>query len=263
MATETSHLLPYELRSVTPKPSRHTRLVFICTIISIVVIAVWFFYSRPLLKKVDFELVRGDNIQLMSEKYNLFVRTDPLEMGIMTLTEDIPWLHGSTFEQFTTGNGCFALKALSGDWLVLNRETDTISPKAADGAHATEFEIVYLTSSTYFNQNNRNKGQSAKIKVCKEDLWWEVVQTGNSGSLDTAVPYLTILALRRPELGHTAKLLGSSVQSHAVALENVFCVQKVEPIHGVNLGGWFIPEIWMNPSFSNYTGLHWAGSLCK
>lgn len=43
----------------------------------------------------------------------------------------------------------------------------------------------------------------------------------------------------------------------------LFRIEVVEPIRGVNLGGSFIPEIWMNPSFSNYTGLHWAGSLCK
>lgn len=43
----------------------------------------------------------------------------------------------------------------------------------------------------------------------------------------------------------------------------LFRIEVVEPVRGVNLGGSFIPEIWMNPSFSNYTGLHWAGSLCK
>jgi hypothetical protein len=44
---------------------------------------------------------------------------------------------------------------------------------------------------------------------------------------------------------------------------SVFRLYQPYQIRGVNLGGWFIPEIWMNPSFSNYTGLHWAGSLCK
>ena len=43
----------------------------------------------------------------------------------------------------------------------------------------------------------------------------------------------------------------------------LFRLEVVDEVRGVNLGGWFIPEIWMTPSFSNYTGLGWAGSLCK
>lgn len=31
---------------------------------------------------------------------------------------------------------------------------------------------------------------------------------------------------------------------------------------GVNLGGWFIPEVWMAKDFFNGTGLGWGGSLC-
>jgi glucan 1,3-beta-glucosidase len=31
---------------------------------------------------------------------------------------------------------------------------------------------------------------------------------------------------------------------------------------GVNLGGWFIPEVWMNPTFYQGTGVGWGGSLC-
>jgi hypothetical protein len=27
-------------------------------------------------------------------------------------------------------------------------------------------------------------------------------------------------------------------------------------------GGWFIPEVWMRPSFFRDTGLGWGGSLC-
>ena len=30
----------------------------------------------------------------------------------------------------------------------------------------------------------------------------------------------------------------------------------------MNLGGWFIPEVWMAKDFFNGTGLGWGGSLC-
>jgi len=46
-------------------------------------------------------------------------------------------------------------------------------------------------------------------------------------------------------------------------LGSVFKVTKVKHTRGVNLGGWFIPEIWMNPAFSSWTGLGWGGSLCR
>eukprot|EP01032_Pedospumella_encystans_P020580 gene20580-23376_t len=128
-----------------------------------------------------------------------------------------------------------------------------------DGSQATLFEIVYSDDST--NQNKNKKGKSAKLKVCKEDLWWEVVEREDSSILNSA-SYLTVLA-RRPGFDRGVKPLGKTVQNDAAVLENLFRVHTVEPIHGVNLGGWFIPEIWMNPSFSNYTGLHWAGSLCN
>lgn len=42
----------------------------------------------------------------------------------------------------------------------------------------------------------------------------------------------------------------------------VFEASEVQQWRGVNLGGWFIPEVWMNPSFYNGTGLGWGGSLC-
>ena len=38
---------------------------------------------------------------------------------------------------------------------------------------------------------------------------------------------------------------------------------KVNLFYGVNLGGWFIPEVWMNPSFYDGSGLGWSGSLCR
>lgn len=43
---------------------------------------------------------------------------------------------------------------------------------------------------------------------------------------------------------------------------SIFEVQVLRQVRGVNLGGWFIPEVWMSPAFYNDTGLGWGGSLC-
>ena len=45
-------------------------------------------------------------------------------------------------------------------------------------------------------------------------------------------------------------------------LLTAFDVIKVPQLRGVNLGGWFIPEVWMASDFFNGTGLGWGGSLC-
>ncbi|CAM9532715.1 unnamed protein product, partial [Ectocarpus fasciculatus] len=42
-----------------------------------------------------------------------------------------------------------------------------------------------------------------------------------------------------------------------------FNVQAVTPLRGVNLGGWFIPEYWMMPSFYANSGLRFNASLCN
>ena len=47
-------------------------------------------------------------------------------------------------------------------------------------------------------------------------------------------------------------------QSHAM----IWSVHLLRLQQGVNLGGYFIPEVWMNPSFYQGTGLGWSGSLC-
>lgn len=45
-------------------------------------------------------------------------------------------------------------------------------------------------------------------------------------------------------------------------LLSAFDVIAVDQLRGVNLGGWFIPEVWMASAFFNGTGLGWGGSLC-
>jgi hypothetical protein len=46
-------------------------------------------------------------------------------------------------------------------------------------------------------------------------------------------------------------------------LSSLFQLSVLEPLHGVNLGGWFIPEVWMAPAMFADTGLGWGGSLCR
>jgi hypothetical protein len=56
---------------------------------------------------------------------------------------------------------------------------------------------------------------------------------------------------------------GSSASAPHLPPSAVFDVRRQSAIHGVNLGGWFIPEVWMLPSFFAGSGLGWSGSLCR
>ena len=44
---------------------------------------------------------------------------------------------------------------------------------------------------------------------------------------------------------------------------SLFRVSKQRAVRGVNLGGLFIPEVWMQPGFFQGSGLGWSGSLCR
>ncbi len=53
---------------------------------------------------------------------------------------------------------------------------------------------------------------------------------------------------------------GSLAQSTVSSL--VFSLALVSPVRGVNLGSWFIPEVWMAPDFFAGANLSNSGSLC-
>eukprot|EP01039_Chlorochromonas_danica_P011177 gene11177-12462_t len=70
---------------------------------------------------------------------------------------------------------------------------------------------------------------------------------------------------KRRKRGDEAKVDGGDKEEEMV--DNayqpfLFSIQPAPRIQGVNLGGWFIPEVWMNPSFFAGSGLGWSGSLC-
>ena len=82
---------------------------------------------------------------------------------------------------------------------------------------------------------------------------------------DNSVGHITNM-VSHAESKTESKTTESNTETAGIAYalrSSTFRVEEVQDIRGVNLGGWFIPEIWMTPSFSNYTGLHWSGSLCK
>jgi glucan 1,3-beta-glucosidase len=87
---------------------------------------------------------------------------------------------------------------------------------------------LFQVSSTEFN---RDSAFVSALKVCGKDLW--VSDRNHEGQ-----------------------------PASTTQLPSTFEFFRPVPVRGVNLGGWFIPEVWMNPSFFNDTGTGWGGSLC-
>lgn len=125
--------------------------------------------------------------------------------------------------------------------------------------------------------------KSVKLKVCTQSTWFNV---GRSSGLKSA-SFLTLKAGEtsptpssfRSLLSWFSSLPKSAAQGSAPSeilsknssssssnsdlfSPSVFIIHELKQVRGVNLGGWFIPEVWMTPEFFNDTGLGWGGSLC-
>eukprot|EP01038_Epipyxis_sp_PR26KG_P012436 gene12436-16680_t len=289
----------------------------------------------PLIPNYQYiKLPNAARINFGSLRYEKFVRIDNTQLGQnnLILSESIPWKHGATFEVFRSGHEvCFKLKTMSDRWLKLDYDSGELKASGMLRLEGTYFAAVAVNVSTvpdiqdkYFNITNREEIQHFKLKVCKQNLWFEVRQ-GSAWSPDDVVllhgkgvtnisppkssrsDNLTI-ALTLHSMNSSAgrvssswfyptsflinpllnfvnvKLLRLNVNgnsgnpdenspsplpstSHEEYLSRsssmIISYMHVKPVRGVNLGGWFIPEVWMVPSFFAGTGLGWSGSLCR
>ena len=130
------------------------------------------------------------------------------------------------------------------------------------------------------------------LKVCQQNLWLSTAQKGESLSSvaslvvkpdldDTMPPSSIIISDQVSESESESSLRGHSGRKLRGAKSggNLFQIKEVPQLKGVNLGGMFVPEVWMNPSFYNGTMMNgtmtnqpvndqgtplgWGGSLCR
>lgn len=195
----------------------------------------------------------GTRLNFASTKHNLFLRN---EFGSIVLTEDIPWLYGSSFEVHNRDKTCFQLRTMSNHWLEVDEKTGILQADTEDRNKGTFFSLVHMVSVT----SGEVEKQLTHLKICGRNQWLEVRDDlEEDGELVVGLSSDSMLQ----------GMVSSEMPVHWNSRQPVdgdsttFTVSVVEPINGVNLGGWFIPEVWMNPSFSNGTGLGWAGSLCS
>jgi len=194
----------------------------------------------------------GTRLHFASAKYGLYLRAQGTSMAI---TEQIPWDHGSTFEVVSGSSPtCFHLRTMAGKFFRANVDSKRVMVDGQSSDEGTMFEAVIPKG--VMGKTLKDVGE---LKVCGEELWLSVeeVATNAVGEDQPSSELILTLATTTSQFKMLRTIETFSSQA------NAFIFEEVPPIKGVNLGGWFIPEIWMNPQFSNYTGLGWAGSLCN
>ena len=163
-------------------------------------------------------IVTGTRIQLKTYD-GLYVRVDSASSNYTLIaSETIPWILGSTFEVEVISKKKWRLKSLSGNWVRVRPAEDIQSGTSRDEVFADETNVEYATAfiptRTYF---------SASIKLM----------------LDSTDLLLSIRDPNPSDFSPFAVLATSTSYTTAESFE----LLVVEPLHGVNLGGWFIPEV--------------------
>jgi len=191
-----------------------------------------------------------------SKKKDYFIRVHSTEKKLI-FTETSSWMKGSTFTVYTNGD-CFALKSYYGNYLKYDSFSNSIATTATKMEDATLFAAVSVDSSNEVIDITSETSQysSGKIimKQCQMNNWLHV-DSYVDPLTNTSVPMLAVRHANDNNYGDNS----TTVDEYNL---NTLAIKHIDIIKGVNLGGWFIPEVWMCPSFFKDSGLGWGGSLC-
>ena len=141
-------------------------------------------------------------------------------------TENIPWIYGSTFEIATPlqNSSCWTLRSYGNRFVSVSKDNSIIT--AEEVSDAACFEVHHASDSM--------DGASVAFRLLGSNRW--------------------ISTSSQPH-GHSLTLAAYSRQA-------IFTISHSPYFRGVNLGGYFIPEYWMTPSYYANTSIAWGGSLC-
>lgn len=185
------------------------------------------------------------NFRYLSSNHSISERARYVKVNLphdqLVLGETFPTYQSTTFELVAQDEGtCYKLKSLTGKWVTIQKD----GTLAAD-----ERRVFYATSfESYFVDDHNRK--ILKLKVCEKLKF--VTIADDAASLQSVSPKASPLYIDPAVRTVTDASVGGSL------LE----IEVVNQFRGVNLGGWFIPEVWMLGSFFEGTGQGWGSSLC-
>jgi hypothetical protein len=197
------------------------------------------YFDSPLFKKnqsgilnyVDGLVVSGNKYYFKCVQLDQYVHVDGGPDHYLALSSADPWVFGSALEANIITPQCVKFKSSSGNW-VRNNNGVIVADKP---------DIT--TADCFLLQSRASNPNQFGIKL-----------------QSTVSEYLSLSPNQNSNKGVVESVLAPSVIHRYMAW---FTVEPVKPIRGVNLGGWFIPEYWMMPSFYKNSGLKWGASLCS
>lgn len=193
--------------------------------------------------KKTYDSIKFNNnqfIYIRSKETGLYFLND-IESNNVILKHNIPWIQGSTYKIESISKSCFYLRSSYNNYISID-EIDNILITTTNKNKSTPLEFVTLQTDSIDDIENELIF-NIRIKECSKDIW--LIESNSN--------------LRTIE-GIIRKSIFNEIEN--TLLSTIFEVELIKQINGVNLGGWFIPEVWMNPNFYNDTGLGWGGSLC-
>ena len=209
-------------------------------------------------------------IYLQEVEEGVFLRIDSTVEGNGAVigTETMPWVSGSSLTVVVDkGMNCWRLRSTwSGTWLTAIAGSN-VRAISKDYRDATCFEAFAMPQRDFsFGKDLKSDEHLLSFRVSKTSEW-------------------VSLSLVDSSRGSKSKFFAHTTSKKGKAA--VFRLKFLDILKGVNLGildvlclqcyndtclimsgcdfvegGWFIPEVWMRPSFYRDTGLGWGGSLC-
>jgi hypothetical protein len=217
----------------------------------------------PMAKPTPISFESGTRIQLNIE--GQYLRVNKAYNSAIVIVGTTPWVSGSTFEIHSvttieeenfeeTEVSCFFLQSIATmKYVGIDDMYQVFADRSLEDA--IPLSIMAINGDL----------QNVQIRLCKNMV--KLQHKKESKSLSDSKIENSWLAFPIGVDEHNTDFYSSSVYVTANAELSRFSINTIDRIKGVNLGGWFIPEVWMSRSVYNDTklgyNLGWAGSLCK
>ena len=174
----------------------------------------------------------------------------------LSLTDELRQ-HGGAFEVSKVGGGCFRIKASNRHWLKLDDVSGFIVASEREELFGTSFAAVKESTFVSKRCSKQSDCFDVKLRLCSQNAWVSLLEVAPG----------SVSLYSRPESNSWwsrvfKSTADESSETWPSLVPQIFSLERIQQVKGVNLGGWFIPEVWMSRSFYSGTGLGWGGSLC-
>jgi hypothetical protein len=229
--------------------------ILITSMIAYLVFYRIFKYETMTTKDDESPLKNGDRVfirfydisaQALSEEYN-YLRVD--EHDRLVGDHTIKWLHGGSFT-LHSGSGeprlSWSLKSIKADgYLGYSKENNLVIKRVTEFTVHDDDDVVKTTE----------RAEITLIPIKQDDIRIDSI----AHDFDKYPHHFYWYISGR---GYINYIINNSEGSMSFMIESTartaFIIEKYIPLRGVNLGSWFIPERWMNPTLYDGISPYWS-----